>query len=457
MMPHRPAPSATPSVQRTLGYEEPTGAKRTLAYDGTPVHNPSAPRPAMGAFDATIVENATPHAPPLSVEAPAVSGFEATMLGGNSPLPRHIAETRSASDPLPASAQLGAPASAPLSGGSVPPRSTVLPRVELMDGQPRISVQDRPRYQETRRLGEGGVGEVVMVRDNDIERHVALKRLRPELLGTTALARFVDEIQVVGQLEHPSIPPIHDVGLDENGYFFVMKYVQGETLDAIIERLQARDPLYQRRFSYKARAELFLRILQTIQFAHEKGILHRDLKPENVMVGPYGEVMVMDWGLAKKVGSAADYALATPEREDGPGNSKRLQETRVGSLLGTPLYMSPEQARGQHDTLDQRSDIYSLCVLLFELLTTRHPLHHCTDLNQVIHNVTNEAPPSPVGGVWELSPLQGPPSPRTSATSSSRASRNPPTSATARSRSSSSASTSVPRAASTSSAPSPSG
>jgi serine/threonine protein kinase len=414
MMPHRPAPSATPSVQRTLGYEEPTGAKRTLAYDGTPAHNPNATRSAMGAFDATIVEHATPHAPPLPTEVPAVSGFETTMLGGNSPLPRHMAETRGASDLLPASAQLGAPASgapgtAPLSGGSVPPRSTVLPRVELMDGQPRISVQDRPRYQETRRLGEGGVGEVVMVRDNDIERHVALKRLRPELLGTTALARFVEEIRVVGQLEHPSIVPIHDVGLDEKGqFFFVMKYVNGETLENIIEKLAAGDPAYHARFPFERRVELFITILEAMAYAHDKGYVHRDIKPANIMIGPYGEVMVMDWGLAKKVGSAADYALATPEREDGPGNSKRLQETRVGSLLGTPLYMSPEQARGQHDTLDQRSDIYSLCMLLFELLATRHPLHHCTDLNQVLHSVTNEASPTPMDKIWELSPIQGP-------------------------------------------------
>lgn len=409
MMPPRPAPGAP--VQRTLGYEEaPKGAKRTLAYDGAPAAPAAAVRqpPAVSAFEATIVEAPAPHAPALPVEQAPVSGFDATILGG-SPLPQDLGVTRSATDPAPLSPR-SAPASAPQSApASTGVRSTVLPRVELTDGQPRISVQDRPRYQETKRLGEGGVGEVVMARDNDIERHVAVKRLRPELQGTTALARFVEEIRVVGQLEHPSIVPIHDVGLDEKGqFFFVMKYVNGETLETIIEKLAAGDRDYHTKYPFARRVEIFIAILEAMAYAHDKGYIHRDIKPANVMVGPYGEVMVMDWGLAKKVGGGTDYALAMPEGEGNIKQSGRLQETRVGSILGTPLYMSPEQARGQHDTLDQRSDIYSLSMLFLELLTTRNPLQDLTDLHQVLFQVTSGPTVTPVDKIWNMNPVQGP-------------------------------------------------
>jgi serine/threonine protein kinase len=399
MIPSRPASAASPSAQRTLGYEDPARVpQRTLAYDGTPPAHLAAARGGVSGFEATIVEGTNPPAPPAVA---AVSGFEATVLGGTAPL-APLAETQAASSLTPASAPLSG-------GGAVPPRSTVLPRVELLDGQPKISVRDRPRYQETRPLGEGGVGEVVMARDNDIERYVAVKRLRPELQGTTALARFVEEIRVVGQLEHPSIVPIHDVGLDEKGqFFFVMKYVNGETLDSIIKKLAAGDPVYHERYPFERRVEIFVAVLEAMAYAHDKGYIHRDIKPANIMVGPYGEVMVMDWGLAKKVGGGPDFALATPEGDENLRNSGRLQETQVGSLLGTPLYMSPEQARGQHDTLDQRSDIYSLCMLLLELLTTRHPFHDRTDLAQVLHGVTSEAPPTHMDKLWELAPVQGP-------------------------------------------------
>lgn len=284
----------------------------------------------------------------------------------------------------------------------------VLPRGEARG--PALSGPGRPRYEEVKRLGEGSFGEVSLAQDNDIARLVAVKRLKVGRDAGEPLLRFIDEIQVVGQLEHPSIPPIHDVGLDENGYFFVMKYVQGETLDAIIERLQARDPLYQRRFSYKARAELFLRILQTIQFAHEKGILHRDLKPENVMVGPYGEVMVMDWGLAKRLSDPAEAplevdasagALATPgEASDslagellgGSLGGKRLTATRMGSVIGSPAYMSPEQAKGRLDLIDARSDLYGLAAVFYELMTLDHYLTPKQTQQAMLAGILTEEP-----------------------------------------------------------------
>jgi serine/threonine-protein kinase len=182
-------------------------------------------------------------------------------------------------------------------------RSTVLPRVESTTGRLQIVTSDRHRYEELRMLGEGGMGEVLAARDNDIERTVAVKRLKPGVQAASTLARFVDEIRTVGRLEHPNIMPIHDVGVDEQGqYYFVMKYLDGETLENIIEKLRDGDPVYLRRYPFERRVELFVGILEAIAYAHGHHIIHRDIKPANIMVGPYGEVMVMDWGLAKPIG-----------------------------------------------------------------------------------------------------------------------------------------------------------
>jgi len=200
-------------------------------------------------------------------------------------------------------------------------------------------------------LGVGGVGEVTLVRDNDIDRPVALKRLRVDAKSAPCIDRFVREIRTVGQLEHPNITPIHDVGVDDAGeHYFVMRYIEGETLDAIIRKLADGDPEYHRRYPFAERAQIFLGVLHAIEYAHSKGILHCDIKPSNIMVGRYGEVFMMDWG------------IATPR--------SRASEA---SLIGTPAYMSPEQA-APNRTIDERSDIYSLCVVFYELLTLQYYL-----------------------------------------------------------------------------------
>ncbi|MBK8697929.1 MAG: serine/threonine protein kinase [Deltaproteobacteria bacterium] len=180
-------------------------------------------------------------------------------------------------------------------------RSTVLP---TWDGG-AVFREGQLRYERLQSLGEGGMGEVSLARDHDIERRVAIKRLRPEHANTSALLRFAQEVRTIGSLEHPNIVPVHDVGIDEEGqHYFVMKYVEGETLESVIEKLQAHDPATERRFPIEARAQLFLGILRAVQYAHARGIIHRDIKPANIMVGPYGEVMLMDWGLARPVRGA---------------------------------------------------------------------------------------------------------------------------------------------------------
>ena len=185
--------------------------------------------------------------------------------------------------------------------------------------------------------GSGGMGTVYIVEDTELRRRAALKVLDVPDAGTEA--RLRREAQVLARLEHPGIAPVHDIGaLPDGRVFYTMKWVQGERLDA---RLSRPAPLAER-------LRLFLRIADAVAFAHAQGVLHRDLKPENVMVGAFGEVLVMDWGLAKVVGDGADLVPMTAE----------------SAVLGTAGFMSPEQAAGESAGVDARSDVYSLGAML---------------------------------------------------------------------------------------------
>ena len=235
------------------------------------------------------------------------------------------------------------------------------------------------------------MGEVALARDHDIDRPVAIKRLRSEHQGAGSLLRFAQEIRTIGRLEHPNIIPVHDVGVDEQGqHYFVMKYVEGDTLERVIEKLQARDPAYERRFPIEVRAQLFLGILRAVQYAHARGIIHRDIKPANIMVGPFGEVMVMDWGLARPL-----RGTDVPADLDGPAAPMRSTastlETQHGAIMGTPHYMSPEQARGETDQINERSDVYSLSVMFHELISLRHYLDGIEDVGAVLKAVATVA------------------------------------------------------------------
>ena len=293
-----------------------------------------------------------------------------------------------------ATALAGEPAGATF----VPPagvmRSTVLPRVERAGGEVQLHVESKLRYEPVKLLGVGGMGEVVLVEDQDIARRVAVKRLLPELTHPSILARFVDEIRTVGRLEHPNIVPIHDVGIDDLGrYFFVMKYVEGETLEAVIEKLAAGDPAYKARYSYEQRIELFLGVLHALEYAHENGVVHRDVKPANVMIGRYGEVVLMDWGIAKPIAMARDLAAgvagAIGGDDKGEGRARAFA-TRVGSIIGTPAYMAPEQARGDNEHVDARSDLYSAAVLFHELVGLRHYLADAPTMEAMLAAVIAE-------------------------------------------------------------------
>jgi serine/threonine protein kinase len=263
-------------------------------------------------------------------------------------------------------------------------RITVLPR----PGEPP---QPRPRFQAEQALGRGGMGEVEAVMDADIGRLVAVKRRLAGHRDLTGLERFADEIRTVGQLEHPNIVPIHDVGVDEQGrHYFVMKYVQGETLAELIRKLKAGDPEAHARYGFEERVRIFRGVLEAVHFAHDAGILHRDLKPANIMVGEHGEVTVLDWGLARPIDPSWPEPVQASGTPSGGASGQRLSDTRAGLVLGTPAYMSPEQARGE--ALDARSDVYALCVIFHELIGLEHYLHASGDSQSMLEDLQRVEP-----------------------------------------------------------------
>ena len=277
---------------------------------------------------------------------------------------------------------------------------TILPRAKGEDNH-ELTIDNKERYEALRKLGEGGAGEVVLVKDNDIRRMVAMKRIREDQQAPASLLRFAEEVQTVGRLEHPNIVPLHDVGLDEEGnYYFTMKYVQGQTLGDIIQKLRDGDPEYTKRFSFERRTQLFVEILYAIKFAHEAGYIHRDIKPENIMIGEYGEVQVMDWGIAKRIRdvpetrekflSVESEIVQRMQAELGQDWNQRAFETQTGDIVGTPAYMSPEQALGKE--LDERSDVYSLTALFYEFVNLRHYLEHKNTLQEMLFGIITEDP-----------------------------------------------------------------
>lgn len=246
-------------------------------------------------------------------------------------------------------------------------------RVEPGKDISRQSAEQEP-FSILESIDEGAMGKILIARDNELGRTVAYKVIHPHLVENQEfLRRFYMEAQITAQLQHPNIVPVYRLISTNKDMGYAMKLIQGETLKDMIEEAKAqldKGEMPDEQHSLKALLDHFLKVCDALHYAHRKGVVHRDLKPLNIMIGPYKEVYVMDWGIAKLVDIDADTFTDKTERVDSEPDDKS-DGTSLGQLLGTPLYMSPEQANGFNDILDHRSDIYTLGVILFELVTLK--------------------------------------------------------------------------------------
>jgi serine/threonine-protein kinase len=243
---------------------------------------------------------------------------------------------------------------------------------------PETSIEQLPPpelgddFEELGPIGQGAMGEVVLVRERTLGRRVALKRLHAQARGhRETVGRFYREAQITAQLEHPGIVPVYGLSAHGGDVSYTMKLVQGRTLQEFLRACQARvdtgQPL-DGAFSLPARLRHLLKACDAMAYAHGRGFLHRDLKPANLMIGPFGEVYVMDWGIARAV-DAPEEDLDTAEDLAHGDASLFVDHTRLGVILGTPRYMAPEQARGEHANMGPHSDQFALGLVLQELVT----------------------------------------------------------------------------------------
>ncbi|MBI1944872.1 MAG: protein kinase [Deltaproteobacteria bacterium] len=244
--------------------------------------------------------------------------------------------------------------------------------VHVDDDGAAETVHDVARRHEDRgEIARGGMGSIRQVFDTTLHRTVAMKVLFPEhRQNQGTLERFAEEAQIMAQLEHPNIVPVHDYGDDAEGMrWFTMYYVRGKTLTEILQTDTVADGS---REAYFKLLNIFLRVCDAVMFAHSRGVVHRDLKPDNIMVGAFGEVYLMDWGIARLLGKTP---APDPDDIDGPVRVRRVRaaDDEKGQIIGTFFYMSPEQAQAEIDKIDERTDVFLLGGVLYELLTGQPP------------------------------------------------------------------------------------
>ncbi len=260
------------------------------------------------------------------------------------------------------------------------PESASMP--DGIDTLSSLPLKPQERYQFIRSIGFGGMKGVLLVYDKDTGREVAMAimpdfRERPR----NDLERFVREAKLTARLEHPNIVPVHDLGIDSSGSpFFTMKYLHGQSLASLIRKLRKEDPDTVHNYGQLRLLQIFIRICNAMEFAHSQGICHLDLKPENVNIGEFGEVLVLDWGLARAFGPEAQ--VASPNSSDTPGHAK-----------GTPGYMSPEQLRSVAGEVGPRSDIYALGGILYTMLSLSSPLSKLPVEEVLRRTASGEVPP----------------------------------------------------------------
>jgi serine/threonine protein kinase len=254
--------------------------------------------------------------------------------------------------------------------------------------------ESHEKYRLTRLHAKGGLGQIWLARDGELGREVALKELRPERAGDPVVsARFFEEARVTGQLEHPNIVPVYELVKPEDGRrpFYTMRFVQGRTLtEAARSYHEARAAGRTGPLDLRALLNALVEVCNAVAYAHSRGVLHRDLKGSNVVLGDFGEVILLDWGLAKLIHRAEE--TVTPSIEAGQSDSR--DDTIQGQALGTPACMAPEQAEGRLKAIDRRSDVYGLGAILFEILTGRAPFVG-DSVTEVLRQVKHDPPARP--------------------------------------------------------------
>lgn len=263
--------------------------------------------------------------------------------------------------------------------------------------------QKDDRYLLEEEIARGGMGAVLRAIDCDLRREVAVKYMLDES-DHKRKTRFIEEAQIAGQLEHPNIVPVHEIGVDrQNRLYFAMKMVHGRSLAQIFDDLRSRSSDAERKYPLTRLLTIFVNICNALAYAHSRNVIHRDLKPANIMIGEFGEVYVMDWGLAKLLtkrpsagtgDTGAHYFAALEAKAAPPGAGVSISKddtealTQEGAILGTPAFMPPEQARGDSNAIDERSDIYALGAILYAMLTLEPPVERTGDRLELLKRVT---------------------------------------------------------------------
>ncbi|MBD3674335.1 MAG: serine/threonine protein kinase [Planctomycetaceae bacterium] len=280
--------------------------------------------------------------------------------------------------------------------------------LQKQDNYPKVSLSetDKPlpkyfsngftRYATFKPMAKGGKAELYSCLDKNLGRQVAFKTLHRSISDDEyERRRFIREARVTAQLQHPNTVPVYDIGVDVEGkLYFTMKKVEGETLRDVINQLQQNDEEAAATYTLERILGVLIQVCNALSYAHAHGVVHRDVKPANILVGFFGEVVLLDWGVAKvwDIPKAEEERITKEQSIPSSSSDQELDRlTGTGKRPGTPLYMSPEQVEGTE--IDERTDVYSMGVVLYELLTLQDASRGKT-VKDTFHNIVNVVPPN---------------------------------------------------------------